>query len=69
MNMSNTNTWQLCPKCLGEKTVPATPYTYTGVVFGGQRPCPICSGMGIINTVTGLPPKESDNDKNKTNEQ
>jgi hypothetical protein len=50
------NTWQLCPKCLGEKTVPSTPYTYTGVVFGGQRPCPICSGKGIISTITGLPP-------------
>lgn len=38
--------WQKCPNCMG-----------TGKIADGTV-CPSCQGKGIVNVLTGLPPKE-----------
>lgn len=38
--------WQKCPNCTG-----------TGKLADGTV-CPSCQGRGIVNVLTGLPPKE-----------
>lgn len=42
------NTWELCPKCKGEKIINK---------YGIDIPCDICDGKGIISSITGLPPQ------------
>ncbi|PSR54118.1 hypothetical protein AHMF7605_11610 [Adhaeribacter arboris] len=46
------NTWQLCPKCNGEKGY----YGTLNLTKFGYETCKICAGAGIISTLTGLPP-------------
>ena len=38
--------WQKCPNCMG-----------AGKIADGTV-CPSCQGRGIVNVLTGLPPKE-----------
>ncbi len=42
--------WQICPKCFGEKQTSNGVYLVT---------CILCNGWGIINMKTGLPPSFS----------
>jgi DnaJ-class molecular chaperone len=46
-----TDNWQLCPKCLGEKFI-----ENVGTSTNVMRTCPICAGAGILLQATGLPP-------------
>lgn len=46
--------WQLCPKCHGGKIVIESVGTSVNTAT-----CQICNGYGIINQLTGLPPKEN----------
>lgn len=45
--------FQLCPKCDGEGTIPTV-----GLSNSTMRMCPVCGGMKIISTVSGLPPNQ-----------
>jgi len=42
------NTWQVCPKCNGNKQLLNN--------FAQPVQCHICNGFGIISQLTGLPP-------------
>ena len=46
--MSNTDTWQLCPKCNGSGS-------YASAWSTGTQ-CDVCLGRKIISKITGLPP-------------
>lgn len=45
------NTWELCPKCKGEKILVVNVY--------GACDCNVCNGSGIISCFTGKPPEWS----------
>lgn len=49
-NMSNTDTWQLCPKCNGSGG-------YFAPLSTGPCVCDVCFGQKIISKSTGLPPQ------------
>lgn len=46
-------TWQLCPKCKGNKKQQSN---LTQVISD----CNICNGTGIISILNGLPPKKQE---------
>jgi hypothetical protein len=51
------NTWELCPKCKGEKKVWKNFGNLTTMDdFMDTVDCDICDGKGIISSITGLPP-------------
>ena len=54
------NTWEVCPKCKGNKTVyvnTMADVSTLGSGIVGYVECTICDGKGIISSLTGLPPK------------
>jgi hypothetical protein len=53
------NRWQKCPVCYGEKCLPvyADGAGMTWIIPMGHKVCPVCSGWGILDTNTGLPPQ------------
>jgi hypothetical protein len=50
------NTWQVCPKCNGNKFLlkPLEETVHVSPVI-----CNICNGFGILNRDTGLPPRSN----------
>lgn len=46
--------WQKCPVCEGRKEINAVPE----YPIYGQIECPVCNGAGIIDIMTGKPPKK-----------
>jgi hypothetical protein len=51
--------YQKCPICLG------TGVDHSSLDSSCSRPCPTCKGTRIINTISGLPPSESEKPKNQ----
>ena len=45
------NTWQVCPKCDGNKKIFDNRNQFDSFIS-----CPICNGFGILSKETGLPP-------------
>jgi chemotaxis protein histidine kinase CheA len=61
------NRWQKCPVCYGEKCLPvyADGAGMTWTIPMGHKVCPVCSGWGILDTNTGLPPQPNSEQKDK----
>lgn len=49
------NTWQVCPKCDGNKSI----FQYSTTSAINRVQCPICNGFGVLNRDTGLPPESN----------
>lgn len=57
---TQTEGWQLCPKCNGQGIVSKPPYVAGDVNHWSDtsmsHQCNVCNGQKIISTVNGLPP-------------
>ena len=51
------NTWQVCPKCDGNKKVKV--FTGLTTITHYFENCSICNGFGIVSKETGLPPSNN----------
>jgi hypothetical protein len=50
------NTWQVCPKCDGNKKLIEFRRNETEELPGKIVTCQVCNGTGILSKETGLPP-------------